>query len=100
MSMKSPLQVVLLILAAVGLGLVGCSEDTERITTTGSSSLTDQLATDYDWPATNLDVEDYISQGYYYPEEDSAEDSDQEASEEQESDDPFHKPIDGGGLFR
>jgi hypothetical protein len=59
-------------LALVALGglLIGCSDDISRVTSPGGETqLNDLLSTSNDEPGVTFDVEEYISQGYYYPED-------------------------------
>lgn len=94
---KTLLRCVLAGLFLVGLGLTGCSDDTQRIITGTDTSMSEQLATDADLPGIVIDWEEYVSQGYYYP-EDQADDviDDTGTPDDQFDDDPNTKPIDNG----
>ncbi|MCD6250147.1 MAG: hypothetical protein J7J98_07460 [candidate division Zixibacteria bacterium] len=93
---KTLLRCVLAGLFLVGLGLTGCSDDTQRIITGTETSLTEQLATDADSPEIVIDWEEYVSQGYYYPEDDEVTNDTGTLDDQFDYDDPNTKPIDNG----
>ena len=93
---KTLLRCVLAGLFLVGLGLTGCSDDTQRIITGTETSLAEQLATDADSPEIVIDWEEYVSEGYYYPENDEVTDDSGNPDELFDDDTPNTKPIDNG----
>jgi len=95
---KTLLRCMLAGLFLVGLGMVGCSDDTQRVITGTDTSLTEQLATDAGWPEVGMDWEDYVSDGYYYPDDQTDEDIDDIGTPDDrfDDDDPNTKPIDNG----
>ena len=63
---------VSIVLVALGGLVVGCSDDSSRVTSPGVETQWDDfLATGTDEPGVILDFEEYIEQGYYYPEDTS-----------------------------
>lgn len=81
-------------------GLIACSDDTSRVVNPASTEPTVGLATGFDDSPTNsFDVYDYISQGFYDPDDNS--NSDQQGyvgggSHDNNNDNPSNKPIDNG----
>ena len=96
---KTLLRCTLVGLFLVGLGMVGCSDDTQRVITGTGTASNDRLATEVDTPGIGVDWEDYVSDGYYYPEDlvdDEATDDWGYPDERFEDDTPSNKPIDNG----
>jgi len=63
----SCLMVLLIVLGGLA---IGCSDETSRITNPAEDTRWDELlSTGADEPGITLDFEEYISQGYYYPED-------------------------------
>ena len=82
------------------LGLMGCSADSDRVISPATSVQSDLLSTSTVWPDSGLDAEEYISQGYYYPEEDQDEcDTSTRGNPDDRfnNDNPSRKPKDRGG---
>ena len=60
-------------LVALGGLVIGCSDDSSRVTSPGGETqLDDLLSASTDEPGVIIDFEDYIAQGYYYPEDDAS----------------------------
>ena len=96
---KTLLRCTLAGLFLVGLGLVGCSDDTHRVITSSEPASIEYLATDTDFPGIDIDWEDYVSDGYYYPEsqtDDEAIGDSGTPDNRFDNDDPSRKPIDNG----
>jgi hypothetical protein len=97
MSLKLLLRLSLLAAVAAGIGLAGCSDDTNRTSVTGSDDLVGQLATGVEDPMDLNDYYDHISDGYYYPDGATEDENTLDPYEPDPDDDPSHKPIDNGG---
>ena len=64
-------------LVALGGLVIGCSDDVSRVTSPEVETQWDDfLSISNDEPGVTFDVEEYISQGYYYPEDNTPVDDD------------------------
>jgi hypothetical protein len=95
-SMVRKLSYFSLVLVAFGGLMIGCSDNVSRITSpVVQSQWDDFLSTSADEPGVTFDVEEYISQGYYYPEDEtSVDDGLDQYTNDDVSDDLSNKPLD------
>ena len=63
---RTLLRCMLVGLFLVGLGLIGCSDDTQRVITGSGTGSIESLSTDTDWPISN---DNYDYDGYPFSEE-------------------------------
>ena len=95
--MKMVVRLFLSLVLLVGLSLVGCSDDNQRITSPGTNLEFDpDLALDDDGGQT-FDPYDYISEGFNPPEIDQGDnDTWNPGGHDYPDDDPPDKPTDNG----
>jgi hypothetical protein len=81
------------------IGLAGCSDDTQRVSVLGSSNPiepADGLTTGTDDFDSYSAYYDYISEGFYYPDEGTDQGEVFDPNTHDNDDDPPNKPIDNG----
>lgn len=80
------------------LGLTGCSGDSTAVISPLNEESSDFLSTGIDLPESGFDMDDYIAEGYYYPDEYVDQNVDEGDNPEDRfyNDDPSDKPIDNG----
>jgi hypothetical protein len=95
-SMVRKLSYFSLVLVAFGGLMIGCSDDVSRVTSPAVESQWDDfLPTSADEPGVTFDVEEYISQGYYYPEDEtSVDDGLDQYTNDDVINNPSGKPLD------
>lgn len=96
MTHKSLLGYALAGLALLALLTAGCSEDTKRVITSPTASYSPTtLATDVDWPDAGTTSDEYYFDGFS-DSDDEPVDNPVLPHEDEDEDDPSHKPIDNG----
>jgi len=86
------------LLIALGGLVINCSDDSSRVTSPLEENYPDNLlSTDADLPGPATDFDEYISQGFYYPDDEtSVDDSLSQDTNDDPDDELSDKPIDNG----
>ena len=86
------------LLIALGGLAIGCSNDSSRVTSPGEEiHPSNHLSTDATLPGTVTDLDGYISQGFYYPDDEtSTDDGPSQDTNDAPDDGLSDKPIDNG----